>query len=446
MANNGIVYVVHCIDTEGPLYESLKETFKRIKYFTGKDIFPSFENLRKIQKKEYPLDGKEEMAALVFSKRLLNYKKDWGDIDRMLEHITSKDYRMQFADSFGEGYVYNWFIMDWEGFKTNPRCRDQGFNNIYNHYRDFYDLHDLHGWNDEFHFHAHPMSINREAHRCATSYLNSPHIYESLCHRIIDCKDFPSCFRPGFHTERPDSNWFLEQFIPFDFGNQAVLFPANDKNQDDIVEGRFGDWRRAPSDWSWYHPSIDDYQIAGNCHRTIFRCLNIGTRYHLITQDDVDMAFSRAANGEATILAYTDHDFREMSYDIEDVYRMILKSSEKYPDVKFKNSGAHEAAVAVLGIEEQPFDLHYEIERKNGTGRLHVKASSETFGPQPFLAIKTNEGRYFMDNFDFQELRRSWTYIFDEHTLPINTIDKIGIASNSMYGTKSVKVIEMNRP
>ena len=107
MDKKGIVYVVHCIDTEGALYESLKETFKRIERFTGKKILPSYENLKKIQNKEINLDGKEEITAFTFSERNLNYKKNWGEIDEMLEHITSEEYRMKFKDSFGGGYKYN---------------------------------------------------------------------------------------------------------------------------------------------------------------------------------------------------------------------------------------------------------------------------------------------------------------------------------------------------
>ena len=441
MNNKGIVYIVHCIDTEGALYESLKETFKRIERFTGKKITPSYENLQKIQNKELDLDGKEEITAFTFSERNLNYKKNWGEIDEMLERITSEEYRMKFKDSFGGGYKYNWFIMDWSDFKINPRCRDQGFNNIYTHYKDFYDIHDLYKWNDEFQFLAHPMSFNHEAHKCATSYLNSPHIYESLCHRIIDCGDFPSCFRPGFHTERPDSNWLLEQFIPFDYSNQSIELTEKDKQQKDLTEGRFGDWRRAPSDWSFYHPSIDDWQVSGNCRRTIFRCLNVGTRLRLITQEEVDKAFERANNGEDTILAFCDHDYREMSYDIEEVYERIWNASKKYPDVKFKNSGANEAAIAVTKINPIVFDLNCDISNQNGIIRLSVDSTNETFGPQPFLAIKTKDGRYFMDNFDFQTPLRSWTYTFDEHSILIDDIECIGIASNSRTGTGCLKVI-----
>lgn len=35
-----IVHVVHCIDTEGPLYESLPETFKRLKELFDIELVP----------------------------------------------------------------------------------------------------------------------------------------------------------------------------------------------------------------------------------------------------------------------------------------------------------------------------------------------------------------------------------------------------------------------
>ena len=47
-----------------------------------------------------------------------------------------------------------------------------------------------------------------------------------------------------------------------------------------------------------------------------------------------------------------------------------------------------------------------------------------------------------MDNFDFQIPKHSWTYTFDEHSILLEDIDKIGIASNSMNGNKSIKLIQ----
>ena len=60
-------------------------------------------------------------------------------------------------------------------------------------------------------------------------------------------------FRAGFHIENPDSNWFLNQFIPFDYSNQSC-------DQVNLNYGRFENWKNAPKDWAPYHPSHDDYK------------------------------------------------------------------------------------------------------------------------------------------------------------------------------------------
>ena len=51
MTKKKIVYFVHCVDTEGPLYESLNAKFERIKDIFNISIFPSKKNLEKLKKK-----------------------------------------------------------------------------------------------------------------------------------------------------------------------------------------------------------------------------------------------------------------------------------------------------------------------------------------------------------------------------------------------------------
>ena len=43
------VYIVHCIDTEGPLYETLDATFHRLKQIFGINIEASEGNLKNLQ-------------------------------------------------------------------------------------------------------------------------------------------------------------------------------------------------------------------------------------------------------------------------------------------------------------------------------------------------------------------------------------------------------------
>jgi hypothetical protein len=131
--------------------------------------------------------------------------------------------------------VYSWFVVDHVGYTDNPRRRDIGYHNVFDHYRRL--LHETGSTHDDLQFHFHPMSTYREAHVCATSYLNSPHLLETLARRIIDRGWFPSCFRPGFHAERPDAHWFLEQWLPFDFANQAMPDDADVERQRDLAAG-----------------------------------------------------------------------------------------------------------------------------------------------------------------------------------------------------------------
>jgi len=439
--NKKIVYVCHCIDTEGPLYESLEATFERLETSIGIKIKPSQENLIKIQNQEMDLGGKEKVASLIVDKNLINYNDTSDKLDNMLDEMMSETYRGKYADSFGNGLIYNWFILDHIGYKTNPRRRDIGYHNIYNNYTVKIDEHD--SYQDEINWHFHPMSAYMEAHMCATSFINSPHLYESLARAVIDRCWFPSAFRAGFNTERPDSHWFLEQWIPFDFSNQAIELTELDIQQMDNSDGRFGDWRRARADWAPYNPSHDDYQAEGSCRRTIFRCLNIGTRIRLLNEDEVDKAFIRADCGTPTILAFTNHDFRDMRIDIENAHNLIMKTSKKYPDVRWCNSGAKSAARKVLNIGNgDGINLTTRFDHKKDSVKITVETDSDSFVPQPFLAIKTFDNKYMTDNFDFQIPRRKWTYTFDTNSINFKSVNKIGIATNDINGTTCVEVYD----
>ena len=60
--------------------------------------------------------------------------------------------------------------------------------------------------------------------------------------------------RAGFHVERPDSHWFLEQFIPFDLSNTNKNEKIkNLKLQEDGIGGEH-------KNWEIYNPDKDDYQ------------------------------------------------------------------------------------------------------------------------------------------------------------------------------------------
>lgn len=430
------VYVVHCVDTEGPLAESLEATFQRAKEIFDLDLEPSIETLEKLQRCEIDLGGIEQEVAKVFNPKLLGYHQNWASIDTMLDSVMSAEFRAKFPDSSGNGWIYNWHCLDHFGFVDNPRGRDLKVHAVFDHYRARADLD-----KDSVQFHHHPVGFFHQAHKPATNYLSyQPNVFSLLARKIIDRKWFPSVYRPGFHTTRPDSHWLLEQYIPFEYANQSLADDNPDSLQQDLSGGRFGDWRRAPQNWTPYHPSHDDYQVAGNCRRWIGRCLNIGTRLRLLDAENVDLAFQQAQRHEPAILSFTNHDFREIGEDINYVYQLLQQAQSKYPDVNFEYADGREAMQNAMALErpEQVLDFHCVLDKD----RLELTSNQPTFGPQPFLAIKTKDGRYLHDNFDFQQNFRRWTYHFDDMTVPLAQIESFGVASNNAYGQGCVMIYD----
>jgi len=444
MSHENTVYVVHAVDTEGPLFESLSATFERIKEIFSIELSPSYENLQKLRTKRIDLGGKEDTVEKFIAPSLLNYQESWDKIDHMLSIVMSKEFRQKLLDSFGGGWIYNWHCIDHVGYDVNPRGRDIGYHNIRDRYLEFLDKYESTDI-DAIEWHFHPMSTYREAHRCATSYENSPHLHESLCRRILERKCFPSVFRAGFQAERPDSHWFLEQWIPFDCSNMAIEKPDEWELYNDFKKGRSGDWRRAPADWSVYNPDVYDYQNPGKGKRYIARFLNMNTRIANITQEETDKAFRRAAEGKPALLGVTDHDFRDMAAEVDLTRELIAKSSQRYPDVKFRYAKAKDAFNAVVhNGKYETLRLDVEFYTEDGNYILDVVTkSSDVFGPQPYLAIKTKGNRFIHDNLDFGLDGQSWHYVFDTNTVVSSDLDAVGIAANNKYGDTFIKVIKV---
>jgi hypothetical protein len=432
MKNKPVLYIVNCVDTEGPLNETIEATFERLNSIFNITIEPTESNLIAIQQKKIPLNGLEDAVAKCFAPELLDYNKNWSQIDAMLDEMLSEEYRAKNIDDFGGGLVYSWHCMDHVGYMTNPRHKDMGYGNIFRYYRS--KLKNLASSRDEINWHFHPLSITKRPIAAATSYNNNMDLLNGIIsRRIIDEKWFPVVNRPGFHSERPDSHLFLEQWIPFDYANQAY---ENMEDQPDLLNGRFGDWRNAPLSWRGYHPDHDNYQSEGRCRRLIFRCLNVGTRLRALTDEHISQAFEEALLHGGAILAFANHDYRDMRKDITKFSEMLFRIRAKYSEVSIKYSGAEEAIVSLNGWQGKE---KIEIAASIKENILHVELiSGEVFGPQPYLAIKTKSENYLHDNFDVAICGKKWQYVFDDHTVTLDWVDKIGVGCAGKYGGYSV--------
>ena len=239
------VYIVHCVDTEGPLYEGLGANFERLKNIYGIDLEATEKNLSAIRNRELDLGDVTDAVSITFDISRTVFNEDWEQIKNMLVKITANNFRNQLMNSNGNGWKFNWFCLNHVGFSgENPRRRDAGDHKVF----DFYYHHTRKDSSfGSIQWHYHPLPITGHFHNGGTTYLNSGNVSEILAKKIIDRNWFPSCFRPGFHTERPDSNWFLEQWIPFDFANQSTKSGSID--QPDLSGGRYGNWEHATKSW-----------------------------------------------------------------------------------------------------------------------------------------------------------------------------------------------------
>lgn len=430
-----VVHVVHCIDTEGPLEETLEATFGRLKIIFGLDLPPSAETLARLQRQEIDLGGIEADVARVVDPQLLAYNSDWAKVDAMLERVTAPGFRHALPDSFGGGWVYNWLLVDHVGFLANPRNRAFGFHVVWDRYDALVRRQKL---GDEIYFHHHPVPFSRAANHCATHLFNHmPLVYEILARKLIERRWFPSSYGPGFHTIRPDSHWFLEQFFPFDLSNQREA-EAEALHQRDMVGGRFGDWRRAPASWAPYHPHHDDWQVEGNCRRWTGRCLNIGTRMRLLTQRDVDQAFREAAEGKPVVMGFTCHDFRDFGPEVDGVRTMLASAAARFPQVKFRYSSLRDAFRDALKLAVPAEPLRLDLSVADNT--LRIQASRPIFGPQPFLALKTKDGRFLADNLDFQVPSQSWSYVFEDQTIPLENLEAVALGACDPTGAVAVSL------
>lgn len=447
MKHPAVLHIVHCVDAEGPLYESVAAKFERLKDIFGvTEIEPTDENFRKLCRGEMDLGGKETLIRQTFSPHLTSFMEDWNQLDDMIRVVFSEDYRRSVLDSFGSAYVLNWFCVDHVDYEVNPRRRALGYHVIFDYYRKKID--EAGQSRDGIHWHFHPMSVYREAHRSATSLLNSPHIITTLARRIIERRWFPSCVRSGFQTERPDIHWFLEQYIPFDFSNTSLEDPDETDWPPDMAGGRFGDWRLAPRHWGVYHPSHDHYQVQGACRRWIARSLNVFNRFANLTENEVVKAFEQARSGEPTLLGIASHDFRDLRVEIDHVRELLISIGRRYPDVPFRFCEARDAFRSVAcGPPAEPLRLCLSVSRDDRGLPREVRIETgrgEVFGPQPFLALRTKFDRFLNDNLIFSTDLKSWKYVFDAETVLPEDVASVGVGANDRYGNTCVAVIDMD--
>ena len=147
------------------------------------------------------------------------------------------------------------------------------------------------------------------------------------------------------------------------------------------------------------------------------------------------ISFTHAQNNPV-LMAYTNHDFRNLIKETQNIVAMIHKVSQKFPDVKYRWANPVEDFRACLKLKRSdPIKFNAEITEKY----FKVYSNEPVWGIQPFLSIKTKDNCYYHDNF-IVDSETAWTYPLDAHSFLLDSLSCIGFAANDDIGNTTVAV------
>jgi hypothetical protein len=335
---SAVVLAVHSIDTEGPLGG----------------------NARRLP------DGSPE------------FMDNWEDILASLRELTVQEFRHAHADSFGGPYRFNWFVMDFTGFRTNPKCRVAEYHDTWDH------IASLPVRCDGLYWHYHVPPADGVGDRWSESWLSSNECNTVLVRRLLERRAFPAAFRAGGTIEdEPASRW-LEQTIPIDYSNRA-----SERSHPGADLYHFN-WYGAPQAWGSYHPALGDPMREGRMRRFVYRCTDLRSRYNELTYEQVEACFleARAAN-RPRVLSYFSHDNRDMRPETYHVAELLARAARN-TGVPWASCTAVDAHQRMQQMTAQPIDLSIE---PDADGYL-IRASRAPFQLIPFVGARLRDGRF----------------------------------------------------
>ena len=331
------VLVVHCVDTEGPL---------------GGDA------------RRLP-DGSPE------------FFETWDDILVSLRELTAPDQRRRFADSFGDAYRFNWFIMDFTGFATNPKCRVAAYHDTWDH------ITRLPVEADGLYWHYHVPPTTGIGDQWSDTWLSSNECNTILARRLIERGSFPAAFRAGGTIEDEAASRWLEQTIPLDYSNRV-----SERSRPDADLHHFN-WYGAPAVWGSYHPALGNPMRGGSLSRFIYRSIDLRSRYNELTQEHVDDCFREARDSDAPrVLSFFSHDNRDMRPETHHVVD-LLRTAEERASVPWRSCTAIDAHRRYHDLDDEHLELSLERDDRSCV----IRANGAPFQRTPFVAARLEDGR-----------------------------------------------------
>ena len=141
------------------------------------------------------------------------------------------------------------------------------------------------------------------------------------------------------------------------------------------------------------------------------------------------------------MLAFTNHDFRDMRPDIDGVRELLIRVATRLPGRSVplqRGRHRHARGAAAPGAARLRARGHALADRRRPPTSSRSGRRSRPSGRSRGWPCKTVAGTYHHDNLDIDEPFHRWRYVFDEETFPLGALDAIGVAANNAYGVTTV--------
>jgi hypothetical protein len=340
----------------------------------------------------------------------------WDDILGSLAELTDPGWRADHPDSYGGPWTFNWFVMDFTGFRTNPKRR-------FAEYHDTWDrIHTLPVEADGLYWHYHVPPASGAGDQWSETWLSSNECNVVLARRLLERGSFPAAFRAGGTIEDAAASRWLEHAIPIDFSNRV-----SERSHPDGDLFHFN-WYGAPELWGSYHPSPADVMRPGTMRRFVYRSLDLRSRYNELTLGHVEAAMTEVREtGGSRVLSFFSHDNRDMRPETNHASELLRRASEQ-TGVPWRSCTAVEAHRRYHGLASRPIELRASVD----AGGVLFEADGEPFQPVPFVAAELADGR-FTRLYPSPSGRRRWRLRCD-----LARLRRLGAAVTSVDGTTTI--------
>jgi hypothetical protein len=371
-----------------------------------------------------------------------HYKQDsFTDTNAPVFQVMSPAWRSQFKDSFGQTIKFTWWMMGGNIYRDADNLNVPVANTMTLHLMQQYHGQAIRQFGDELSLHYHTF-LWSDYNGSGTFFWNQTRTFAecradfdvTLAQYLLEESVFPVSFRSGWHFMDQEWQAYLNQLIPYCFHDNYPVKQSWYTNPGPIAGVE--DWSHAPAAFIPFHPSTNDYQLAGNNGGWNVRSVKI----QAVTQAIVDHLFTQATAGTDQVACFWTHLPENFVANIARLGSYVNLAASNAPAVKFRYCTAVEAMQRWRGMTNlPPPSLEIGADWNTNGLSLAITSSVPIFQSHPFVCVRDAFQQYYNVSDSCRPTSEtSWVVSLP---VPTNLLAKVGVAITDRAGNVATRVL-----